>query len=125
MSQENRKIALIMNNATSHFINSKMSNIDVIFLPKNITSLIQPCDQRIIKSFKDRFLKFITEYLIYDKNTSDNIDKRVKNITIFDANCITKMSRDNVSKDTIINCFQKALNIVSDGNTHAHVVSKI
>ncbi|KAF7685242.1 Tigger transposable element-derived protein 6 [Cucumispora dikerogammari] len=113
MSQENRKIALIMDNATCHLINTKMSNIDVIFLPKNTTSLIQSCNQKIIKSFKDRFLMFITKYIIYDMNTSDNIDKIVKNITIFDAICITKMSWDNVSKDTIINCFQKALNIVS------------
>ncbi|KAF7701578.1 Tigger transposable element-derived protein 6 [Cucumispora dikerogammari] len=78
MSKEKSFVALIMNNATCHSVNATFSDIDIIFLPKNTTSLIQPCDQSIIKSFKDKYVRFMTEYMIYNEISADNIDKIIK-----------------------------------------------
>ncbi|KAF7686010.1 hypothetical protein CDIK_3241 [Cucumispora dikerogammari] len=117
MSQENRQTALIMNNATCYLNDSSWTNVDMVFLLKNISSHIQLCDQKIIKLFKDNFLKFITEYIIYDRLSSDNINKIMKKKMIFDKIYITKISTICVSKNTMRSAFQKALNIVSNKKT--------
>ncbi|KAF7697518.1 Tigger transposable element-derived protein 1 [Cucumispora dikerogammari] len=114
MSKEKRNVALIMDNATCHSVNATFSNIDIIFLPKNTTSLIQPCDQGIIKSFKDKYVRFMTEYMIYNEISAENIDKIIKNTSIFDAICIAKLAWEDVSIATIVNCFNKALKFGSE-----------
>ena len=114
MSKEKRNVALIMDNATCHLVNATFSNIDIIFLPKNTTSLIQPCDQGIIKSFKDKYVRFMTEYMIYNEISAENIDKIIKNTSIFDAICIAKLAWEDVSIATIVNCFNKALKFGSE-----------
>jgi hypothetical protein len=60
----NRKIALIVDNAPTHCVPNAdavdehgmtvyyLSNIKVIFLPPNVTSIVQPCDQGIIACAK-------------------------------------------------------------------------
>ena len=54
---ENRKIALILDNSSAH-PQLKLSNIELIFLPPNVTSIIQPCDQGIIRNFKFHYGKY-------------------------------------------------------------------
>jgi len=49
-----RKIVLLADNCTAHTNNSLLKNIKVI-LPANTTSLIQPCDQGIIRAFKAHY----------------------------------------------------------------------
>ncbi len=47
-----RHIFLLADNAPGHSHVKNMSNIELCFLPKNTTSLAQPCDAGIIKNFK-------------------------------------------------------------------------
>ena len=47
-----RKTVLLVDNCTAHTNSSLLKNIKVISLPANTTSLIQPCDQGIIRTFK-------------------------------------------------------------------------
>jgi len=49
--QSNRKILFFVDNCSAH-PEIELSNIKLQFLPENTTSLIQPLDQGIIKSFK-------------------------------------------------------------------------
>ncbi|GBO22848.1 Tigger transposable element-derived protein 4 [Araneus ventricosus] len=52
MKKQKRKIILFMDNATSHPDDLKLKNINLVFLPPNTTSMLQPLDQGIIHSFK-------------------------------------------------------------------------
>jgi hypothetical protein len=49
---ENRNILLLVDNATSHNTQLSFSNKTLHFLPLNTTSVLQPCDAGIIRSFK-------------------------------------------------------------------------
>lgn len=49
---QNRNILLLVDNATSHNAQLSFSNITLHFLPSNTTSVLQPCDAGIIRSFK-------------------------------------------------------------------------
>jgi len=55
-----------MDNATCHpeDIDDKLSNIKVIFLPKNTTSRLQPLDAGIIKNFKCHYRAFVIKHVI-------------------------------------------------------------
>ena len=53
MRLAHRKILLLVDNCSAHFVESiNLSNIKVVFLFKNTTAWLQPCDARIIYSFK-------------------------------------------------------------------------
>lgn len=54
MQKKNRNIILFADNAACHKLpeDCKLSNVKLVFLPANTTSLIQPLDQGIIRTFK-------------------------------------------------------------------------
>lgn len=109
MAEMNRKIVLILDNATCHNISKKFSNIDLIFLPKNTTSLIQPCDQGIIKAFKNKFNNFMTENIIIESNNgTKKLQTVLTEINLLDAICVARLAWDDVTEHTVQNCFIKA-----------------
>jgi hypothetical protein len=59
-----RNIVLLIDNYTAHTNNSLLKNIRVIFLPANTTSLIQPCDQGIIKALKANYRREMRAQII-------------------------------------------------------------
>ena len=50
MEKQKRKIALVLDNCPAHPKDAAddLQNIKLVFLPPNVTSLIQPCDMGII-----------------------------------------------------------------------------
>ncbi|KAG0434315.1 Tigger transposable element-derived protein 6 [Dictyocoela muelleri] len=83
---KNRKILLILDNATVHPVDREYSNIEIIFFLKNVTSLIQPCDQGIIKNFKDHYKKFLNRKFFFeldDQNNTNISNTYVKKNSIF------------------------------------------
>jgi len=57
------KIALIVDNCTVH-PNFFLKNIELVFLPPNTTSLIQPFDQGLIKAFKTFYMSDMRKQII-------------------------------------------------------------
>ena len=66
LSQSNRSILLLMDNAGCHpeNLSGKFSNIKVCFLPANTTSKLQPLDLGIIKNFKVHYRHFFMRYVL-------------------------------------------------------------
>ena len=50
--KENRKIALIIDNCPAHPTIADLSNVKLIFLPPNTTSVSQPMDQGVIAFYR-------------------------------------------------------------------------
>ena len=79
---QNRKILLLIDNASSHFNpdkynqetsdNLNLSHIKVHFLPPNTTAHLQPMDAGIIKSFKAIYKQYYIRHLLYQFD--NNID---------------------------------------------------
>ncbi|GFT96056.1 tigger transposable element-derived protein 1 [Trichonephila clavipes] len=71
------KVLLIVDNAASH-PQLEHPNVQLVFLPPNTTSLIQPLDQGIIATFKKYYIKTthddIDELLVDDALSDDIID---------------------------------------------------
>ena len=63
---EQRKVVLILDNATCHpksTIDSFLQ-IKIIFLPKNTTSTLQPPEAGIIQNFKLKYRKILVKYAL-------------------------------------------------------------
>ena len=66
-----RKIALFVDNCTAHPHLKNLKSIELLFLPLNTTSEIQPCDQAIIKTLKTYYRKSMVKCLIGAISTMD------------------------------------------------------
>jgi hypothetical protein len=105
MAQKNRKIALILDNCSSHpFIT--LSNIKLIFLPPNTTSVLQPMDMGVIHALKCKYRVKLAKKLLAILEI--NPKPTVKDIGLYEALLILKQSWDEVSEQTIKNCFVKS-----------------
>ncbi|KAG0435887.1 Tigger transposable element-derived protein 1, partial [Dictyocoela muelleri] len=90
-----------LDNATCHSITEKFSNIEIIFIPKNTNLLIQPLDQGIIKSFKDKYKTLLVSTFLFRTDVNDKYDKILKNITVIDAISISSFSWTGITDETI------------------------
>ena len=80
LANKGRKIALVLDNATCH-PKITLSNIELVFLPPNTTSHIQPMDQGIIANFKRHYRHYdIMAFMCPAIEAGRSPDK----ITIFD-----------------------------------------
>ncbi|GFX13224.1 tigger transposable element-derived protein 1 [Trichonephila clavipes] len=79
------KVLLIVDNAASH-PQLEHPNVQLVFLPPNTTSLIQPLDQGIIATFKKYYIKTthddIDELLVDDALSDNNIIDLTLDLTV-------------------------------------------
>jgi hypothetical protein len=103
----NRNIVLLVDNCTAHVLHVSLKHIKVIFLPANTTSLIQPCDQGIIRTLKAYYRREMRARILEclddtHKMTANNLARKTD---ILQALHLLAMSWKNVSDKTIRNCF--------------------
>lgn len=75
MKKAKRKILMIMDNFSGH-TKLKLSNIELLFIPPNTTSILQPLDLGIIRNFKYHYRFKSVQFRIA------NIEKYKKDINI-------------------------------------------
>ncbi|GBP22504.1 Tigger transposable element-derived protein 6 [Eumeta japonica] len=69
-----RKILLLVDNCPAHPFISNLQNIELAFLPPNMTSVLQPMDQSVIKSLKGHYRrKLLMELVESEGKTSVNM----------------------------------------------------
>ena len=101
---EGRKIALLIDNCPAHPSVSDLTNVQVVFLPSNTTSVLQPMDQGVIRSLKAHYRGRIVRQLCRALDKTKTLPK----IAILQAMKILVSSWEAVSAQTMVNCFRKA-----------------
>jgi hypothetical protein len=130
MIASNRKILLLLDNAPVH-PNCELSNVKLVFLPANTTAGTQPLNAGIIKSFKHYYRKQLLKHMVFelDENMDLNASDWVKSINVADAVNWIKNAWDEVTSETIVNCFRHCgINLpvrtctamVAEGNQSVH-----
>ncbi|OWY99583.1 CENPB protein Homeodomainlike [Phytophthora megakarya] len=103
MAVENRKVILLVDNASSHKVVKTLSNVEVHFFPPNLTSSVQPLDSGIIRLFKARYRRRFVRWCI------DAFESNIKRkLNVFEAIQFSIDSWGDVSADCIRNCWVKA-----------------
>ena len=98
-----RKLALVIDNCTTHLNIENLKSITLYFHRPNTTSCLQPVDQRVIRSLKCKYRIRIIKTII---NAIDN-GKQMPSISILEAMKMLAYSWSEVSESTIINYFHK------------------
>lgn len=104
MTKEGRKILLIIDNCTAHSVNPTLKSIELLFLPPNTTSKLQPCDQGIIQNLKVKYRKRLIERLI-----ARDLNNFSMEIDLKGAIEIVTGAWTDVKSETIANCWKHAL----------------
>ncbi|KAG0145742.1 hypothetical protein CROQUDRAFT_45402 [Cronartium quercuum f. sp. fusiforme G11] len=108
--KESQKILLLLDNFSGHKAPVKtlnLTNIDVYFIPPNLTSHLQPCDAGIIAAWKahyrcDTISLVISKY----KDNPQRSAKEVYRLPLLDAMQVADLSWKHVSCKTILNCWK-------------------
>ncbi|XP_050400164.1 tigger transposable element-derived protein 6 isoform X2 [Patella vulgata] len=106
MRRQRRHILLFMDNAASH-ISDTYSNVIIKFFPPNTTSILQPLEQGIIRSFKARFRLHMMNHLITRIDECNQANDLVKQITVLDAIHWIVRSWRETKVSTITKSFQR------------------
>ena len=114
MIAEGRKITMIVDNCPAHPHVEGLQAVELIFLPPNTTSKLQPMDQGVIRSLKANYRSAVVKLCI----TRIESGKELPRISILDAMKFLVQAWNRVSKDTIQNCFKRA-GISKDAQTDA------
>ena len=96
---ENRKVALIIDNWPAHPKVPGLLAIENIFLPPNTTSITQPMDQGVIQSLKAKYhTKMVRRYI----NAIDS-NKEMSKIIVLNAMVMLEQYRSMLPEKTIVN----------------------
>ena len=106
---EGRKVILFLDNAPCHpdTLQSRLKNIKLIFLPKCTTSRLQPLDAGIIRAFKCKYRKLLMKYVVARIDEGKNASEIIKYVNIAQAIHWLQVAWKDISKETILPCFQK------------------
>uniref|UniRef100_A0A1B6D5P3 DDE-1 domain-containing protein n=1 Tax=Clastoptera arizonana TaxID=38151 RepID=A0A1B6D5P3_9HEMI len=100
--KQNRTIILFIDNSTAHNSIPIMGNVKVIFFPPNMTSVVQPMDQSVIKNFKHFYRRYLVQTLLTDSLEKKHFQKSTSFklqdcVTVHGVKC-HKQQLPNVSK---------------------------
>ena len=100
---------MFLDNATSHqeSIEKNLSNIKLVFPPKNTPSRLQPLDARITRAFKLRYGKLLIRYVISGVDDNKRASDIINEVNILKVVGWFKSSWREVTSFTIKHCFEK------------------
>jgi hypothetical protein len=127
MKQQNRNIPLFLDNAICH-PHIELSNVRLVWFPRNITSVSQLTDQGVIKCVKLNYRKLIMRSLLANMDAAYSATKLAKSISVLDAVIWIAEATKQVSPQTVQRCFQKAKFYTSDLNekeTHGNNIQDL
>lgn len=103
-----QKIILFMDNAPCHpeDLDEKCDLINVVFLPQNTTSCLQPLDLGIIQAFKLQYYKRFLTHIVRKWVNVIMRQKfvRQKSVDVYQAIRWTALAWDDISETTIVQC---------------------
>ena len=111
-------IVLLMDNSGCHSLDlsGKYSNIKILFLPPNTTSVLQPLDLGIIKNFKVHFHKLLMHHVLAKIEECSSTHDVVKSVNILLACRWVAQAWELVSSEIIKKFFRKAGVLNSDSS---------
>lgn len=101
-----RKVLLIIDNCPAHTVKYELTSIEVLFLPKNTTGILQPMDLGIIRNFKLHFNHYKLSSLLTKIENGANVYTVYKNLTLKDTIIFADLAWTDVKVETIYNCFK-------------------
>ena len=113
--RKGKKVLLLIDSCPAHkceAIQDSLGHVNVVFLPPNTTSIIQPCDAGIINAFKLNYRRLMLRKVggLVDNPTIEKLDTKAlkKNISMLYCLQYVKDAWQSVTETTVQNCWRKA-----------------
>lgn len=103
LQRSNRKILLLVDNCPAHPKLENLKNIRLVFLPPNVTAILQPMDQGVIRTFKAHYRKLLLLDIV---QALDN--EKEPSTTLLDGIQLASKAWKRVSAACIRNCYRHA-----------------
>ena len=107
MLQQHRHVLLFIDNCPSH-CQMKLSNVKIVFYPKNMTGKVQVLDLGIIANFKVFYRRELVNRLIDQIEKCKNAYELASKINVYEAIVMICLAWRKVTESTIKHYFQKA-----------------
>ena len=103
-TKEGRKCVLLFDNCPAHLSIDNLVSTELIFLPSNITSKLQPMNKGVIRSLKVHYKTMSIKKLI------EAIEKKktLSEFSRLDAMQMLNLAWGKVTTKSVVNCFEKA-----------------
>lgn len=101
--RQNRTVLLFIDNCTAHNNIPLLQNVKVLFFPPNMTSVVQPMDQGVIRNLKHFYWGLVVQKILSGIDTEEMVK-----IDLLDACRMIQNAWQKVTCDTVANCFRKA-----------------
>ena len=100
---------LFLNNASSHpeTLQGNLKNIKVVFLPKNTTSQLQPCDAGIIPNFNVKYRKLLLKHVISRIDDGKKASEIIQGVDLLQCMRWVNQGFEQIIKNTRKRCLQK------------------
>ncbi|XP_055629407.1 tigger transposable element-derived protein 1-like [Toxorhynchites rutilus septentrionalis] len=85
------------------------AEIQVIFLPPNVTSFLQPMDQGIINAFKVIYKSNFLRRVLLETDSDRPVTEVIKSFSLYDAIQLATDAWATVTPETIANCWRNLL----------------
>ena len=107
---EGHKILLFIDNVPSHpeSFSDCFSHAQIVFLPKNTTSKLQPLDAGIIKNFKVFYHKQFLQHVLARIKPGSKASDVISSFDLLKSIGWVMDASRKVKKETIVNCFSKS-----------------
>jgi hypothetical protein len=106
MWKSGRKILLIVDNVSTHKAHMDLRAIELVYLPPNTTSHVQPLDQGIIRAFKSAYRTKLLRRLLLWLETGKDVN--CFRVNLLDCIQLSNQAWKEVDMVTIVNCFRHA-----------------
>jgi hypothetical protein len=106
MHRQKRKVLMVVDNCPAHPRVLNLKATELVFLPPNTTSKLQPCDQGIIYNLKCHYRKEMMKQLIHHMDEGGTANDF--SISLLDAMIKLQSAWKSVTQQSIANCFGKA-----------------
>ena len=107
MQRNGHNVLLFCDNASCHKLNYELSNTKIIFMPCNITSLIPPPDQGIIRTVKVYYRTQLIRQMVIAMDNGVKPDHFARSICVLKALYMLKRAFFLLTPSIIYKCFRK------------------
>jgi hypothetical protein len=120
MGAQNRNVLLFVDNCATHPKDTSfLRNVKVIRYPANCTSVLQPLDLGVIKCYKQLHRKSLVQTAVYLMDAGKDTKKKTN---VLEALHYTVATLQQVTQQTIKNCFRKAGYVQGQSSGNSDVV---
>jgi len=102
------KALLLLDNAPGHLVDLSHPNVKVHFLPPNTTSIMQPLDQGIIKTFKSYYIRRTLEIILesFECNPGMKLPEMWKDFSVLKCVELIFLSVQELKSSTLNACWK-------------------